>query len=204
MKRIILLIFGLATIVANAQEKESGIMAEFSFGSMRYGNYPAVSAFSDSTSAYGMIPAMQLSVGYRFEDNWFLGVSAKYDGGNSSFRDLDEKFANLGVLIDVRHYFKLSKSLELEFGAAAGLLVHKNTFRYLDQEHTVLRLGFGGRLFTGINYEIRQNHYIGIKATLYHVGVLSDVREGIPVELNANTGSGIFGHSLLFSYGVKF
>lgn len=204
MKRFFLLIFGLTSIMATAQEKTNGLMAEFSFGSTRYGNYSAISAFHDTTATYSMIPTLQLSAGYRFTDDWFLGLSAKYDGGNSSSCALEEKFVNLGVLVDVRHYFSLSSRLEFELGAAAGLLVHKNKFKYLSQNYTTSRIGFDGSFFAGIKYEFKPNHYIGIKATIYNVGTLFDKQDEIPMGLTSNARDVIIGHGLLFSYGVVF
>ncbi|MBQ3788937.1 MAG: outer membrane beta-barrel protein [Bacteroidales bacterium] len=204
MKRLFLLIFGLISITATAQEKTNGLMAEFSFGSTRYGNYSAISAFHDTTATYSMIPTLQLSVGYRFADDWFLGVSAKYDGGNSSVRTLEEKFVNLGVMVDVRHYFPLSSRLELELGVAAGLLVHTNNFKYLGQNHSTSRVGFDGSFIAGIKYEFKPNHYIGIKASIYNIGILPDKPEDIPMGLTSNAGDAIIGHGLLCSYGVVF
>ena len=203
-KSIILLACVLAMGAASAQEKKGGLEIEIGGGTTRYGGFSPVSAFTDPTESYGLIPTEHMSVGYRENTGWFIGITLNHDAGHTAFQNLNEKFMNLNALVDVRHYAMLSDRFELMLGAAVGLLVHNNTFDFGNTDHSFTRYGFGGHFSTGLNYVIDEHTYIGIQASFPCIGSFMGKAPTLPGGLTATSHNQLVGYGLQVTYGLRF
>ena len=203
MKKVFLLVICFFTLVVNAQEKKSGFALELGIGTSNYGNMSPISIFADPTAGYNLIASEYISVGY-CNNGWFVGLTLDYDGGNTSFQNLNEKFFNINTMVDIRRYFKLNDMFELEAGLALGLLVHNNFFDYANEYYSYSRYGASGYAYMGLNYNLAQNRYIGIHVRYPYMGSFLDSKPTLPIGLEANNNTQMVGYSLQLSYGIKF
>lgn len=94
--------------------------------------------------------------------------------------------------------------MELEVGVAGGLLMHKNSFDYMDQHYSPTRLGYEGHLTLGLNYLFKEGHYLGIRAMIPQFGTLMDAPAGLPEGLTPNSRIMLSGCTFQLNYGIRF
>jgi hypothetical protein len=203
-KVIVVLVALLTTFAASAQEKKGGFALELGLGQSQFGNYSALSAFADPTEGYDFLPAEHITAGYYNGNGWFYGLTLGVRSGNTVFQNLNENFADFSFLLDIRDYFKLTNKMELEVGVAGGLLMHKNSFDYMDQHYSPTRLGYEGHLTLGLNYLFKEGHYLGIRAMIPQFGTLMDAPAGLPEGLTPNSRIMLSGCTFQLNYGIRF
>ena len=204
MKRILVLAMCLASIVANAQEKKGGFAFEAGAGTAHFGNYSPVSVFADPTDSYGLVASDHISLGYKKSSGLYMGLTLIYDGGNTSFQNLNETFFDVNALFDIRRSLKLNDRFELEAGVAVGLLVHSNAFDYAGDHYSFTRYGTSGHFSMGLNYNLKDGQYIGFRATFPSFGSFLDDKPALPTGLDATDKTQFSGYGLQVSYGIRF
>jgi len=204
MKRIFVLAMCIAAMVANAQDKKGGFAFEVGLGTSHFGNYSPVSVFADPTDSYGLVTSEHFSVGYYSNSGWFMGLTLNYDGGSTSFQNLNEMFFDINALFDIRQCLKLNDKFELEAGVAIGLLVHNNAFDYAGDHYSFTRYGASGHFSMGLNYMLKDGQYIGFRATFPSFGSFLSDKPTLPTGLVATDKTNISGYGLHMSYGVRF
>ena len=203
-KVIVLLSCVLAISSASAQGKKGWLVYELGIGTSHYGNYSPMSVFSDPTGNYSLLATAYVSFGYRHNDGWFVGLTLNNDGGNTSFQSLNESFTNSSVMIDLRKVFELGDRIELEAGVDLGLLIHRNSFDYFNDHFSFTRLGFSACSQMGVNYLIKENQTIGIRALFPCYGAMLSDKPELPTGLLANDKTQTIGYSLQVGYGIRF
>lgn len=203
-KVIVMLACALAISAASAQEKKGSMAFELGIGTTHYGNYSPMSVFADPTDSYNLLATEYVSFGYRHSDGWYVGLTLNNDGGNTSFRSLNESFTNSSVMVDLREFFKLGDKIELETGVALGLLIHRNSFDYNNDHYSFTRFGGSGRFTLGMNYLIAENRTIGIRAMFPCYGAMWGDKPELPAGLLANDKTQTIGYSLQLCYGIRF
>ena len=205
MKKVIfLLACVLAISTASAQEKKGCMAFEFGIGTTHYGNYSPMSVFSDPTDNYSLLATEYLSFGYRHSNGWFVGLALNNDGGSTSFQSLNESFTNSFVMLDLREFFELGNRIELETGVALGLLIHRNSFDHDNDHYSFTRFGGSAYFLLGMNYLIKENRTIGIRAMFPCYGALWGESPELPTGLEATNKTQSVGYSLQVGYGIRF
>ena len=204
MKRIAFLAICMVAMVAGAQESRGGFMAELGIGMNRYGNFPALSVMTDPTDSYGGIFSEQISLGYLSNNGTYYGLTFGENSGSTSALSINEAFANINVMLDIRDYFKLGSRMELELGVACGLLVHLNSIDdSMGDHHTYSRLGMAGHFSVGLHYMLSDRHCVGLRA-LPTVGNLMGDKPDLPTGLTATNQQQMNGFALQLTYSVRF
>lgn len=203
-KLIVMLACVLAISAASAQEKKGCMAFELGIGTTHYGNYSPMSVFSDPTDSYSLLATEYVSFGYRHCNGWFVGLTLNNDGGSTSFRSLNESFTNSSVMVDLREFFEMGDRIELETGVALGLLIHRNFFDYDNDHYSFTRFGGSARFMMGLNYLIKENQFIGIRAMFPCYGAMWGDKPELPTGLLANDKTQTIGYSLQVGYGIRF
>lgn len=203
-KIIVMLACVLAIGAASAQEKKGCMSFELGIGTTHFGNYSPLSVFADPTDSYSMLATEYVSFGYRHNNGWFVGLTLNNNGGSTSFQSLNESFTNSSAMIDLREFFKLGGRVELETGVALGLLIHRNTFDYDNDHYSFTRLGTSACFLLGLNYLIKENQTIGIRALFPCYGAMLSDKPELPTGLLANDKTQTIGYSLQVGYGIRF
>lgn len=204
MKRYLILVMCMVAIATSAQEKKGGFAFEVGAGTAHFGNFSPVSVFSDPTDSYGLVAAEHISAGYYGNSGWFMGLTLGHDGGSTSFQNLNETFFDFNALFDIRRCIKLNDKFELEAGVAIGLLVHNNAFDYANDHYSFTRYGAGGHFSMGLNYMLRDDQYIGLRATFPSFGSFLSDKPALPTGLVATDKTQSIGYGLQVSYGFRF
>lgn len=208
-KTLILTALLCVAAVCGAQETKGGFMTEAGLGFSKFGNYAPVSAFVDPTESYSMIPSEHITLGYRFKNNAFVGLTIGSRGGNTSFRELDENFFDLDIMADFRDYVPLGNRFELETGAALGVLFHGSGYEFAGNIESAARFGFCCNFEMGINYKSSKHTFVGLHAQLpYYANIGSEPAE-LPAALTAlgytaTDAPQMTGCSIQFTFGIRF
>lgn len=195
--------------IGNAQEKKGGIRFETGLGFTCFGNYPAVSVFTDPVDKYGLIPTDHFTLGYRTSYNFFYGLTVGSRGGYTSYRELDEVLFDIDVMADLRLIYPIGSRTELELGVSAGLLIHNNSFDFANDTYSFSRTGFAGHFTAGLNYNLSSRVYVGVHLQCPYGGTLWGDKAELPAAVQAvgyesTNIKTLYGYGVQFKWGFKF
>ncbi|MBR6437615.1 MAG: hypothetical protein IKS65_00335 [Bacteroidales bacterium] len=206
MKKITLIVaLMLAAFVANAQNGK-GLKLEIDLGAAQYSNWSALSAFDDggSNQTYGLINSDRWAFGYRGAKGLYGGVALGYEFGNGP--RYKEEFTHINIVGEFRQYFKISNRFEVYDGLELGYIVGKNHFEFGGKDYDLDRNGWKFALNIGVNFNIFDDQYIGVKASWPCSGRMEkkDLPDGVGTPAVANTRDNLYGYRIGLTWGVTF
>ncbi len=161
MKRIVVLAFWLfAVCSAQAQQKEEGlrIYTAHSFGVSSSTSHPAYSLFREADNV-GRAGEIALGCGVVLNPRLRLGLEVILAGYYSDNAFYEECNLNTFALTLQRHY-DLRSPWQIYFGTFAGATLAANELIINGEDYRVLRLGVGGRLEIGPQFNRADGKYL--------------------------------------------
>ena len=203
MKKILIIIMCLYTLAATAQESKDGIHFGLGMGFSNSYNYSAVSLFPDANMTYNGCSAEQLTISYRCKDNFYAGLCLDITSGQTSHQELNEQFALYSIKLELGNFYPLTKSLELLYKVSFGALIGNNTFTYASQNNSIMRYGYEGSLYCGLQYNLSHNSQIGFGVELPTYGYYSGQKGVLPDDMVATNSQAFSSIRPMISYSLK-
>ena len=209
MKKITLIVaLLLAAFVVKAQDDRSGFKLELDLGAVQYTNWSALSVFDDGmiNQTYGLINSDRLIIGYRGNKGIYGGIGIGYEKGNAP--QFKEEFLHINIIGDFKYYYRLTDRFDLVEGLEFQYIIGKNRFEFLNKDYDVNHNGWTFALNLGVNFNITDDQYVGIKASWPCLGGMD--KSDLPSEVastelvSENTRTDLYGYRIGLTWGITF
>ncbi len=201
MKKVFLLLaLTVATTLAGAQGK---FFYEVGLGTTSYLGYTGLSLLPDANKDYTALNA-SITAGLRHHGNKSIGLRLDVNQFNTSAISTGELCQIMSLSLYQSGTLPLTKRIDavLGFGAGAAMACNNLTLPG-EATHQYFRWGLVGQFEVGLNYNISENKFIGIRAG-YSGGTLFSTTTPLPDGVERNK---LYGFSALqtgITIGIKF
>ena len=202
MKRTILLLACLipATLMtAQNDDSKVNFSLEMSNGIAKTFNYSPISLFDDATDSY-TTSSFEIYAGVNLLSQGF-GIKFDASSGNT-IQLFDETYSYMNILFAWRFFAPLTSNIDIWGSINPGLGLLMNDYTASGEEKDVTRAFLAYDFEGGLNYNITDAFYIGVKAGFFG-GVLKKHDYEVPTGAIKNNHDNLAGSMLMLTLGVK-
>ncbi len=199
-KAFLFLALTAAVTLAGAQGK---FFSEVSLGTTSYLGYSGLSLLPDANKGYTALNA-SFTMGLRHHGNKSIGLRFDANQFNTSAISTGETCGIMSLSLYQSSTLSLTKRIDAVFGCGFGAIGAINTLT-LPGEATkqYFRWGIVGQFEVGLNYNISENKFIGLRAG-YSGGALFSTTTPLPDGVERNKLSGFSALQTGITIGFKF